>query len=70
MEVSILLLFCLLNSAAFQESAHKSDKCVIVVTHSNELTERADVILQLKHGSIQEVKNPAFDSMKTSKCPI
>lgn len=40
-----------------QESAHKSDKCVIVVTHSNELAKRADVIFQLKRGSIQVLES-------------
>lgn len=47
--------------AVLQESAHKSEKCVIVVTHSNELAKQADVILQLKRGSIQVLKNPVLE---------
>lgn len=31
-----------------KESAHELDKCVIVVTHSNELAKQADVIFRLK----------------------
>jgi len=53
--------------AILQESAHKSDKCVIVVTHSNELAKRADVILQLKRGSIQVLKNPVLESKTDDK---
>lgn len=33
-----------------KESAHKMNKCVIMVTHSNELAKQADVILRLKKG--------------------
>ncbi len=35
-----------------KESAHELDKCVIVVTHSNKLAEKADVVLYLKRGSL------------------
>lgn len=38
-----------------KESAHKLDKCVIVVTHSNELATQADVILKLRLGSLHIV---------------
>lgn len=38
-----------------QESAHELNKCVIVVTHSNELAAQADVILKLKRGSLHTV---------------
>ena len=34
------------------ESAHELNKCMIVVTHSNELAAKADVVLYLKCGSI------------------
>ena len=34
------------------ESAHELNKCVIVVTHSNELAAQADVVLKLKRGSL------------------
>lgn len=43
--------------AILQESAHKSDKCVVIVTHSNELAKQADVVLQLKRGELQILKN-------------
>lgn len=33
-------------------SAHELNKCVIVVTHSNELAAQADVVLNLKHGNL------------------
>lgn len=38
-----------------KESAHELNKCVIVVTHSNELAAQADVILKLKCGSLYTV---------------
>lgn len=37
------------------ESAHKLDRCVIVVTHSRELAKRADIVWKLKGGSLQRV---------------
>ena len=37
-----------------KESAHELNKCVIVVTHSNELAKQADVILKLKRGRSEE----------------
>lgn len=39
-----------------KESAHALEKCVIVVTHSNELAKQADIVLKLKRGSLQTVK--------------
>ena len=36
----------------FKSLAHNQDKCVIVVTHSKELAEEADVILTLKQGTV------------------
>ena len=35
-----------------KESAHKMNKCVIVVTHSNELAKQADVVFRLKQGNL------------------
>lgn len=35
-----------------KESAHKMNKCVVVVTHSNELAKQADVVFRLKRGSL------------------
>lgn len=36
----------------FSELAHGKNKCVIMVTHSKELAQKADVILTLKKGSL------------------
>ena len=36
-----------------KESAHGMNKCVVVVTHSNELANQADVVFRLKHGGLQ-----------------
>ncbi len=36
----------------FQKLAHEQEKCVIVVTHSREMAEQADVVLRLKKGKI------------------
>ena len=36
-----------------KESAHQMGKCVVVVTHSNELAKQADVVFRLKHRGLQ-----------------
>lgn len=36
----------------FQGLAHEQEKCVIIVTHSRELAERADIVLTLKKGKL------------------
>ena len=38
----------------FQQLAHEQGECVIVVTHSKELAEQADVVLWLKKGKIAD----------------
>lgn len=38
----------------FQSLAHEQGKCVIVVTHSRELAEQADIVLRLKKGKIAD----------------
>lgn len=38
----------------FQKLAHEQEKCVVVVTHSRELAEQADVVLRLKKGRIAD----------------
>lgn len=38
-----------------KECAHQMGKCVIIVTHSNELAKQADVILSLKKGELQQL---------------
>ena len=39
--------------AILKDSAHKSGKCVVIVTHSNELAKEADVVFQLRKGELQ-----------------
>lgn len=38
-----------------QEAAHKFNKCVIVVTHSSEVAQYADIILEIKGGILKEL---------------
>lgn len=42
-------------TAILKDSAHKSGKCVVIVTHSNELAKEADVVLRLKKGELLQV---------------
>ena len=35
-----------------KKCAHKMDKCVVVVTHSNDFAKKADVVLRLKKGEL------------------
>ena len=39
-----------------KESAHQMNKCVVVVTHSNELAREADVVFLLKRGELRVSK--------------
>lgn len=36
-----------------KESAHGMNKCVVVVTHSHELANQADVIFRIKRGTFE-----------------
>ena len=45
----------------FKSLAHEQDKCVIVVTHSKELAEEADVILTLKQGTVIATEDTVLD---------
>lgn len=47
--------------AIFSELAHKKNKCVIMVTHSKELAQKADVILTLKKGTVIATEDTALD---------
>ncbi len=47
--------------AIFSELAHEKNKCVIMVTHSKEMAQKADVILTLKKGTIVETEDTALD---------
>lgn len=40
-------------TAILKDSAHKSGKCVVTVTHSNELAKEADIVFRLKKGELQ-----------------
>ncbi len=40
-------------TAILKDSAHKSGKCVVIVTHSNDLAKEADVIFRLRKGELQ-----------------
>ena len=40
-------------TAILKDSAHKSGKCVLIVTHSNELAKEADVVFRLRKGDLQ-----------------
>lgn len=38
-----------------KECAHQMNKCVIIVTHSNDLAKQADIVLRLKKGELQKL---------------
>ena len=38
-----------------KECAHQMNKCVIIVTHSNDLANQADVVFRLKKGGLQKL---------------
>ena len=40
-------------AAILKDSAHESGKCVVIVTHSNELAKEADVVYGIKKGVLQ-----------------
>ena len=40
-------------TAILKDSAHKSGKCVVIVTHSNESAKEADVVFRLRKGDLQ-----------------
>jgi putative ABC transport system ATP-binding protein len=40
-----------------ENNVRQMNKCAIIVTHSNEIAKRADVILQLKRGTLQKIEN-------------
>lgn len=42
-------------TAILKECAHKMNKCVIIVTHSNDLAKQADVVLRLKKGELLRI---------------
>ncbi len=48
-----------------KDSAHRSGKCVVIVTHSNELAKEADVVFQLRKGELQIVDMDSFAETTT-----
>ena len=40
-------------TSILKECAHQMNKCVVIVTHSNELAKQADVVFRLKKGQLQ-----------------
>lgn len=40
-------------TAILKDSAHTSGRCVVIVTHSNELAKQADIVLKLHKGELQ-----------------
>lgn len=41
-------------TSILKDSAHQAGKCVVVVTHSNELAKEADTVFRLSRGRLQE----------------
>ena len=40
----------------FQEAAKEYDKCVVIVSHSNEVAKQADVVLEMDHGKLNRIE--------------
>ncbi len=56
-------------TAVFRELAHRWEKCVVVVTHSRELAEQADVVLRLRGGKLREEKRKEESGVWTEAVP-
>ena len=54
-------------TAILKDSAHKSGKCVVIVTHSNELAREADVIFQLRRGELQTLSVSDLEETASQK---
>ena len=50
-----------------KDSAHKSGKCVVIVTHSNELAKEADVVFRLRKGDLQISDTPEIEQERKKK---
>ena len=44
------------------------NKCVVVVTHSNELAKQADVVFRLKKGELQVLERVDDSSLQRQAC--
>lgn len=42
-------------TVVLKECAHKMNKCVVVVTHSNDLAKQEDVVFRLKKGELKRI---------------
>lgn len=55
-------------TAILKECAHQMNKCVVIVTHSNELAKQADVVFGLKRGQLQvQLQEKRNNAMKPAK---
>ena len=55
-------------TALLKECAHQMNKCVVIVTHSNELARQADVVFRLKKGQLQmQVEEKRNNSRQPAK---
>ncbi|WP_321024757.1 ATP-binding cassette domain-containing protein [Eisenbergiella porci] len=54
-------------TAILKDSAHKSGKCVVIVTHSNELAKEADVVFRLRKGELQVLDGSNTEIQKERK---
>lgn len=51
-------------TAILKECAHQMNKCVVIVTHSNDLAKQADVIFRLKKGELQVFQSLSKKAVK------
>lgn len=56
-------------TAILKDAAHKSNKCVIVVTHSHELAKEADVVFRLRRGEVQISDVAALPPQRETRPP-
>lgn len=54
-------------TAILIDSAHKSGKCVVIVTHSNELAKETDIIFRLRKGELQIMDGANAETQKSGK---
>ena len=54
-------------TSILKECAHKSGKCVVIVTHSNELAKEADVVMTLRKGDLQILDSSELSIRKNRK---
>lgn len=52
-------------TAILKESAHRSGKCVVIVTHSNALAKEADVVFELRRGELQTLSVRDLENIRS-----